>query len=39
MRDIGVTGEMLSDYADLELGKKIRDCVVENGECHFDAEL
>jgi hypothetical protein len=28
----------LSDYADLGLGIKIRDCVKETGSCSFDAE-
>lgn len=28
-----------SDYADYGLGKKIRDCIKENGECSFTAEL
>lgn len=26
-------------YARLELGEKIRDCIKENGQCWFDAEL
>ena len=29
----------LSDYADYVLGKKILDCILENGECNFTAEL
>ena len=29
----------LSDYADLLLGRQIRDHVKEFGECHFDAEI
>tara|TARA_S200002703_G_scaffold146880_2_gene142285 strand:- start:1172 stop:1522 length:351 start_codon:yes stop_codon:yes gene_type:complete len=43
------TSEMLADaninkhdvqqYADLQLGIKIRDCVIETGECTFTAEL
>jgi len=37
--EIGITKEMLSDYADLELGIKIRDCLLENDYCDFDAEL
>jgi hypothetical protein len=36
---LGVTKEELSDYADLGLGIKIRDCIKENGACSFDAEL
>lgn len=35
----GITNEELSEYADLSLGIKIRDCIKENGECHFEAEL
>ena len=33
-----ITTEQLSDYADLELGKKIRDCIKELGYCSFEAE-
>lgn len=29
---------MLSEYADLGLGIKIRDCIKEEGSCHFQAE-
>lgn len=40
---LGITEEKLryylNEYADLELGKKIKECVEENGECQFDAEL
>lgn len=39
LEDININQAMLRDYADLELGIKIRDCIVENGECTFDAEL
>ena len=31
--------EHKSDYADLCLGIKIRDCIKENGDCSFTAEL
>lgn len=27
------------DYADYELGKEIRDCIIKNGSCEFTAEL
>ena len=27
------------NYADLLLGIKIRDCIIENGECNFEAEI
>lgn len=33
-----ITMAELEDYADLALGNKIRDCVVEFGSCSFDAE-
>ena len=36
---IGITTHDLREYADLELGKKIRDCIKENGYCNFDAEI
>ena len=36
---LGITKEELSDYADLGLGIKIRDCIKENGSCEFEAEL
>ena len=37
--DANISEKDIEDYADLELGKKIRDCVVSNGECNFSAEL
>ncbi len=39
LEEIGITQDILREYADLELGIKIRDCIVENGDCTFDAEL
>ena len=30
---------MLEEYADYGMRKRIRDCVKENGECNFTAEL
>jgi len=38
LEEAGITSEELSDYADLGLGKKIRDCIKENGQCDFEAE-
>jgi hypothetical protein len=38
LEEAGITSEELSEYADLELGKKIRDCIKENGQCEFEAE-
>lgn len=39
LSDAGIDAKYLSDYADLQLGIKIRDCVIENDGCTFDAEL
>ncbi len=39
IEELGVSKDELSDYADLGLGIKIRDCIKENGECSFEAEL
>ena len=39
LEDAGITAGQLRDYADLKLGIKIRDCVVSQGSCTFDAEL
>jgi hypothetical protein len=33
-----ITKQELSDYADLGLGRQIRDCIKENGQCYFTAE-
>lgn len=33
------TEKLLREYADLELGIKIRDCIKKNGECGFSAEM
>ena len=38
LAEAGITQDELRDYADLELGKKIRDCIKENGSCNFEAE-
>ena len=35
----GITKDELLDYADLGLGKQIRDCIKETGQCSFDAEI
>ena len=39
LTDAGITKEELSEYADLRLGRKIRDCIKETGCCSFTAEL
>lgn len=36
---LGISREELSDYADLGLGIKIRDCMLEHGQCQFEAEI
>ena len=38
LKEIGVTDEMLSDYADYKLGKKIEQCIISTGQCEFEAE-
>jgi hypothetical protein len=38
LTEAGISKQELSEYADLELGKKIRDCIKENGQCDFEAE-
>lgn len=38
LEEAGISQKELSEYADLELGRKIRDCIKENGECNFEAE-
>lgn len=39
LAEAGITKEDVKDYADWELGKKIEDCLQQNGECHFDGEI
>ena len=39
LAEAGITEKELSDYADLCLGKEIRDSIKENGECSFEAEF
>jgi len=39
LKDYGVTEQDMSDYADYNLGKNIKDYVEENGDCFFTAEL
>jgi hypothetical protein len=34
----GFTKDDLREYADLSLGKQIRDCIKETGQCYFEAE-
>jgi hypothetical protein len=36
---IGIDSHDISEYADLGLGRKIRDCIKEIGGCSFTAEL
>lgn len=39
LNQVKITREELSEYADLKLGIKIRDCINETGQCSFQAEL
>lgn len=39
LTEAGISRDDLSEYADLRLGKQIRDCIKETGACRFDAEL
>jgi hypothetical protein len=39
LEEVGITKDELSEYADLGLGIKIRDCIKENGYCNFEGEL
>ena len=34
-----IDDESIANYADLVLGRKIRDCIKTNGCCDFTAEL
>jgi hypothetical protein len=37
--ELGITENEMRNYADLGLGIQIRDCIKENGDCNFEAEL
>jgi hypothetical protein len=39
LAEVGIAKDELRNYADLDLGKKIRDCIKETGQCSFEAEL
>ena len=38
-KEAGISSQEMSDYADYCLGKKIEECIKEEGECNFEAEL
>jgi hypothetical protein len=38
LAEVGITHDELRDYADLGLGKQIRDCVKSIGDCNFEGE-
>lgn len=38
LREVSISDDELRDYADLLLGIQIRDCLIEQGYCTFDAE-
>jgi hypothetical protein len=35
----GITSQEISDYADYLLGEKIKKCIIEQGDCSFEAEI
>ena len=37
--EAGISDQEISDYADYRLGVQIRDCILEQGYCEFEAEL
>jgi len=39
LKEVNITNEELSEFSDLRMGIKIRDCIKENGECSFTAEF
>ena len=39
LTNAGISDDDLSEYADLGLGRKIRDCIKEKGYCELTAEL
>lgn len=39
LEEAGISIEEFKLYADLCLGIKIRDCIIENGGCEFTAEV
>ncbi len=38
LEEAGISKEELKEYADLGLGRQIRDSIKENGGCNFEAE-
>jgi hypothetical protein len=39
LKEANITNDELKDYADLQLGIQIRDCIQEQGYCTFDCEI
>lgn len=39
IKQLEITNNDLSEFADFELGLKIRRCIKLTGSCHFEAEL
>lgn len=37
--DAGLKVKLLNEYADYTFGVKLRNCILEQGSCHFTAEL
>ena len=38
-KEAGISNQEMSDYADYRLGLQIKECIQENGDCSFEAEL
>lgn len=39
LHEAGITDNMLSEYADYKLGKKIEECIEREGQCQFSAGI
>ena len=37
--DAGISSQEMSNYSDYRLGLKIKECIIEQGHCSFEAEL
>ena len=37
--EAGISTQEMSDFADYRLGKEIEECIKEEGQCSFQAEL
>tara|TARA_R110002049_G_scaffold231127_2_gene403413 strand:+ start:13855 stop:14199 length:345 start_codon:yes stop_codon:yes gene_type:complete len=37
--EAGISSQEISDYADYRLGLQIKECIEDNGDCSFEADL